>query len=332
MTRLATLSRSAVLLAVVTPLLLLHVDYQPRSRSGRAPPTATLMLSDVLLLVVAAAVGVRLARDGSVPCAGALPILASRRQRFWPGSARASCTRSSPNGDYDVAQHLSPRPSSSSTRCSRPPGRAPHAGRATSSSCSSDASSAGARLGRRGRPPRSSSASTCSEPGPPVGGSRPGSAITTLRRRRGAPSRSGSPRSFSAAPASAAARRRSSSDTAGLVLSGSVAGLARRRGSCLWRRRSSRGAETWPAPACAPPARPSRVSLALSGVVALRGSDLADFLRFIGVLRGAPGEDDRGRRDVLAPDAARLSSDSGSSPTTRSPAPAGRRSRSSRPR
>ena len=60
----ATPSPGAALLAAVTPLVLFHVDYQPGVSLGSGTTDVDILLSDVLIGVLAVVVAVRLARDG----------------------------------------------------------------------------------------------------------------------------------------------------------------------------------------------------------------------------------------------------------------------------
>lgn len=57
-------SSGAALLAAVTPLVLFHVDYQPGVSLGGGSTDVDVLLSDALLALLAATVGFRLARDG----------------------------------------------------------------------------------------------------------------------------------------------------------------------------------------------------------------------------------------------------------------------------
>lgn len=61
----ATPSPGASLLAVVTPLVLFHVDYQPGFSVGAGSADVDVYLSDLLLAVLAVAVALRLRRDGA---------------------------------------------------------------------------------------------------------------------------------------------------------------------------------------------------------------------------------------------------------------------------
>jgi hypothetical protein len=71
---LANPSRGAALLAIVTPLVLFHVDYQPGFSIGVGSADVDVFLSDILLGVLAVAVAVQLARDRAGALRAGLPI------------------------------------------------------------------------------------------------------------------------------------------------------------------------------------------------------------------------------------------------------------------
>jgi O-antigen ligase len=71
---LATPSPGAALLAAVTPLVLFHVDYQPGVSFGSGTADVDVLLSDVLLALLAVAVAVRLVRDGAGVLRPGLPL------------------------------------------------------------------------------------------------------------------------------------------------------------------------------------------------------------------------------------------------------------------
>jgi O-antigen ligase len=73
---LATPSPGAALLAVVTPLVLFHVDYQPGFTVGTGSADVDVYLSDLLLALLAVVVAVRLKRDGVAALRPGLPIWA----------------------------------------------------------------------------------------------------------------------------------------------------------------------------------------------------------------------------------------------------------------
>jgi O-antigen ligase len=102
---LATPSPGAALLAVVTPLLLLHVDYQPGFSLGAGATDVDVHLSDLLLALVAAVVAARVARSGFGPLRPALAIWTTAGAfLLWIGLSTLHPLLS--ERDYDVAQHL----------------------------------------------------------------------------------------------------------------------------------------------------------------------------------------------------------------------------------
>lgn len=70
----ATPSPGALLLAVVTPLVLFHVDYQPGFTVGAGTADVDVLLSDLLLAVLGVAVATRLARSGWAPLRPGWPV------------------------------------------------------------------------------------------------------------------------------------------------------------------------------------------------------------------------------------------------------------------
>ena len=274
------------------------------SRSGRAPPTWTCISPTSCSSSVGGRRRGRLARSGAGLLRGSSPFWVAagaflgldRREHVAPAPLRprlrlrAALITAAKFGEYAI---LAPavRARSRRTRDERELLLGAIAGWA------SRPTAVGLAAVRRRRRVRT--------PGPPAGGSRPSSAITTSPRWRAAPSRSGWPRSFSASAASPPLRR------------------PRRRRSCgprplgldrgpTWRRGRACGG-------CARRAGPKRrlrslaarrrAAVARLGAVARRAPRQRP--RRLPPLhrraRGEPEAGDRGRRDVLAPDAARLS-------------------------
>ena len=102
----ATPSRGAALLAVVTPLVLFHVDYQPGVTLGSGATDVDIVLSDVLLVLLGAVVARRLLRDGVAVLRPGLPLWIARPAGCSPGSGSQPSTRSSSDRDYAFGQHL----------------------------------------------------------------------------------------------------------------------------------------------------------------------------------------------------------------------------------
>lgn len=101
----ATPSPGAALLAVVTPLVLFHVDYQPGVTLGTGAADVDVHLSDVLLLVLGIAVLARLARRGPAPLRPGLPVwILAGGLLAWIGVATLHPLLS--DRDYAFAQHL----------------------------------------------------------------------------------------------------------------------------------------------------------------------------------------------------------------------------------
>jgi O-antigen ligase len=102
---LATPSPGAALLAVVTPLLLFHVDYQPGFSLGAGATDVDVHLSDLLLALVAGAVAVRVARSGGRPLRAALPLwIVSGAFLAWIAASTLHPLLS--DRHYDFGQHL----------------------------------------------------------------------------------------------------------------------------------------------------------------------------------------------------------------------------------
>lgn len=93
-----------MLLAAATPLVLFHVDYQPGFTLGTGATDVDVLLSDLVLLVLGVAVAARIARSGLGPLRAGLPVwLLSGAFLAWVGISTVQPLASA--RDYSFSQH-----------------------------------------------------------------------------------------------------------------------------------------------------------------------------------------------------------------------------------